>query len=57
MMSNEHPGLAALPLRVKALLVSAALVVLGQPALPGPLVMILAILALMVAGLEGKRHA
>jgi hypothetical protein len=54
MMSNEHPGLAALPLRVKALLVSAALVALGPP---GPLVMILAILALMVAGLEGKRHA
>jgi hypothetical protein len=57
MLSNKHPGLVALPVRAKALLVVAALVVLGPSALPSPLVVILAVLVLMVAGPEGERHA
>jgi hypothetical protein len=35
----------------------AALVVLGPSVLPSALVVILAVLVLMVAGPEGKRHA
>ena len=49
--------LAALPVWVKTLLVSAALVVLGPSVLPTPWVMTLAFLVLIVAGSEGKRHA
>jgi len=57
MLSNNLLRLAALPVPVKALLVLAALVVLGPSVLPSPLVTILAVLVLVVAGPEGKRHA
>ena len=57
MPSNMRHRLAALTVLAKTLLVLAALVVLGLSVLVSPLVMILALLGLIVAGSEGKRHA
>ena len=55
MLSNILHGLAALPVWAKALLVLAALGVLGLSVLLSPLVM--TFLVLIVAGPEGKRDA
>ena len=57
MPSNMRHRLAALTVLAKTLLVLAALVVLGLSVLVSPLVMIVALLGLIVAGPEGKRHA
>jgi hypothetical protein len=57
MPSNTLHRIAALPVRAKALLVLAAPVVLGLSVLPGPMVMILVLLVLIVAGPEGRRRA
>ena len=57
MLSNTLHRIVALPVWAKALLVLAAPVVLGLSVLPSPMVMILALLVLIVAGPEGKRRA
>ena len=57
MLSNILHRLAALLILVKALLVLAAPAVLRLLVLPSPMVMILTLLVLIVAGPEGKRHA
>jgi hypothetical protein len=56
-LSNILLRLAALPVWARTLLVLAALVVPGPSVLPSPLVMILVLLVLIVAGPEGKRRA
>jgi len=57
MLSNILNRLAVLPVWAKALLVLAALVVLGMSILLSPLVIILALLVLIVVDPEAKRHA
>jgi hypothetical protein len=57
MLSNILHRLAVLPVWAKALLVLAAIVVLGMPILLSPLVIILALLVLIVVDPEAKRHA
>ena len=57
MLSNALHRLVALPVWAKTLLVSVALVVPGPSALSIPLAITLPFLALIGAGLEGKRHA
>jgi hypothetical protein len=56
-LGNIFSRIAAFPVWAKALLVLAALVMLGLSVLLSHLVMILAFLVLIVAGSEGKRHA
>ncbi len=57
MLSDIRHTLAALPVWAKTLPVSAALAVLGVSVLSSPLVVVLALLGLVVAGSEGERRA
>ncbi len=56
-LSNAFSRIAVLPVLAKALLVLAALVVLGISALLSTLAMILVLLGLIVARSKGKRRA
>jgi hypothetical protein len=56
-LSNAFSRIAVFAVLAKALLASAAPVVLGLSALLSTLVMILVLLVLIVVGPEAKRHA